>query len=382
MAKKILVVDDDLESVKLVGLMLQRRGYEIVAAQSGAQGLEKAQLENPALVILDIMMPDMDGYEVCRRLRANPATATLPIIMFTAKTLVGDKVAGFQAGADDYLTKPVHPAELASRVEAVLLRSARRQAEEKLPMRAKVIGFLGSKGGVGTTTLAANIAVALIQGPARDQKVALADMQSGAATLSLQLGLRRHDGLAQLLAQPVERIDAEMIDVQLQEHQTGVQVLSGQIEPPGVAAPLSAAHAEAIVRHLGASTDYLLLDLGVGLGEATRNILPICHRVVVTIEPHRVALTLAQALLDEMAMSLNVPRHRISVVLINRSPSASTFTRETIEGLLQQDLVGVVVPAPELAFQSSERGIPMVMVQPKSLVAQQYRTIAEHLVSA
>ena len=138
MAQKILVVDDELDSVKLIGIMLQRQGYEIVAAQSGAQALVKAETENPDLVILDIMMPDIDGYEVCRQLRTNPATANLPIIMFTAKTLVGDKVTGFQAGADDYLTKPVHPAELASRVKAVLLRSARREPEEQVPMRVRI----------------------------------------------------------------------------------------------------------------------------------------------------------------------------------------------------------------------------------------------------
>ena len=124
MAKRILVVDDEVESVKLIGLMLQRRGYEIIAARSGAQALEKAQADKPDLIILDVMMPDMDGYEVCRRLRADPATASMPIIMFTAKTMVDDKVAGFQAGADDYLTKPVHPEELASRIEAVLLRTS------------------------------------------------------------------------------------------------------------------------------------------------------------------------------------------------------------------------------------------------------------------
>jgi len=379
MAQRILVVDDDLESVKLIGLMLQRRGYEITAAASGAQALAKAQTENPDLVILDIMMPDMDGYEVCRRLRANPATASLPIIMFTAKTLVGDKVAGFQAGADDYLTKPVHPAELASRVEAVLLRSARRQMEGRPAMRAKIFGFLGSKGGVGTTTLAVNVAVALAQGPARDQQVVLADVRSGMAATSLQLGLRRHGGLARLLEQPVERIGARMVEAQLDEHRTGVWVLSGQIEPPGVAWSVSPDHAEVIVRHLGAMADYLLLDLGVGLEGVNRRILPGCHHVVVTIEPHRVALMLAQALLGEMTSSLNLARHRISTVLVNKTRSAATFTKDTIEGLLQHDLVGVVTPAPELAFQSAQQGIPMVMTQPDSLVAQQFRTIAEYL---
>ena len=120
MNKKIMIVDDDLESLKLVGLMLQRRGYEIVAAHSGDQALSKAKIEPPDLVILDIMMPGLDGYQVCQQLRADPTTARMPVIMFTAKTLVGDKVAGFQAGADDYLTKPIHPNELVSHVEALL----------------------------------------------------------------------------------------------------------------------------------------------------------------------------------------------------------------------------------------------------------------------
>ncbi len=382
MAKKILVVDDEVESVKLIGLMLQRRGYEIVAARSGTQALEKARMDRPDLVILDVMMPDMDGFEVCRQLRADPITVSLPIIMFTAKTMVDDKVAGFQAGADDYLTKPVHPEELASRIEAVLLRTSRRQVEEKPPMRAKTIGFLGSKGGVGVTTLAVNVAASLVQGKAKGQNVTLADMQSGMAASALQLNLRRQGGMWRLLEQPVERIDERLVEAQLEEHRTGIRVLSGQVEPLGVAAPILASYAEVIVQHLGAMADYLLLDLGVGLGETNRSVLSTCNHIVVVIEPHRVALSLAGTLLDEMTSSLNLPRHRISVVLVNKAPSASTFTKEAIEGLLQHDLAGVVTPAPEMAFKAAETGDPMVVAQPVSLVAQQLKSIAEYLADA
>jgi CheY-like chemotaxis protein len=378
MTKRILVVDDDLETVKLIGLMLERRGYTISAAQSGAQALAKAQAERPVLIILDVMMPDMDGYEVCRRLRANTATTDVPIIMFTAKTQVDDKVAGFQAGADDYLTKPVHQEELASRVDAVLLRSARRRVEGPPAVRARILGFLGSKGGVGTTTLAVNVAVSLAQGVAKGKRIVLAEMQSGMGATAFQLGLHGTGGVVRLLNEPVEHIDSRMVEAQLEEHRSGVFVLSAQIEPPGVATPVSSAHAETIVQHLGATADYLLLDLGVGLGEVNRRLLPSCYHIAVTIEPQRASLMLAQALLAEMTKAVNVPRHRISVVLVNKTPSAASFTKETIEGLLQHDLMGVVTPAPELAFQSAERGIPMVMIQPTSLVAQQLRRIAEH----
>jgi CheY-like chemotaxis protein len=380
MPKKILIVDDDLESVKLIGLMLERRGYAITAAQSGAQALAKVQADSPDLIILDIMMPDMDGYEVCRRLRANPTTADVPIIMFTAKTQLDDKVAGFQAGADDYLTKPVHPEELASHVEAVLMRAARREVERPEPiMRANIFGFLGSKGGVGTTTLAVNVAVALAKESAHGKRVYFADMQPGMAAASFQFGLRRPGSIVRLLERPVDQIDARMVEAQLEEHRSGVFVLSGQVEPVGVARAVPPDHAEAIVQQLGAMADYLLLDLGVGLGETNRRLLPKCYQTVVTIEPQRSSLTLAQSLLTEMAKSLNIARHRISLVLVNKMPSAASFTKETIEGLLQHELAGVVTPAPELAFQSAENGIPMVTAQPNSLAAQQIQTITDYL---
>ncbi len=382
MAAKILIVDDDLESVKLVGLMLERRGYQITAAQSGAQAVAKAQTENPDLVILDIMMPDMDGYEVCRRLRASPATANLPIIMFTAKGLVADKVAGFQAGADDYLTKPVHPEELATRVEAVLVRSARKRAEVVHHVRAKVFGFLGAKGGVGTTTLVVNLGVTLAQGPAQGKRIILAEMHSGMAGINFQLGLRRHGAIMRLLDQPLEQIDLGLVEAQLEEHKTGVTVLSGQIEPPGVAVTIPPAHAGVIVRHLSAIADYVLLDLGVGLDEVNRQLLPNCHAIVVTIEPQRVSLVLAQELLEAITDSLSIARYKISLALVNKAPSAATFTKETIEGMLQRELIGVVPPAPELAFQATEQGIPMVVMQPNSLVANQIRAAADVLLSA
>ncbi len=381
MPKTILVVDDEMQSVKLIGMLLQRRGYEIVAATLGSQGLEKARAERPDLIILDVMMPDMDGFEVCRRLRADPTTAAIPVIMFTAKTMVDDKVTGFQAGADDYLTKPVHPDELATRVEALLARSAQRQVEAEPAPGAKVFGFLGTKGGVGTTTLAVNIAAALAQ-RAEGGKVVLADLQAGMAASSVQLDLGHQGAIVRLLDRPVEEVDAPLVEAQLDEHRSGVRVLSGQIEPRGVAMPIPPALAELIVQRLGTVADYLLLDLGVGLDEVNRRVLPSCAQVVVAIEPNRVAVALAQALLSEMAQSLNLPAHRISIVLVNKAPSATTFTKDGIEGSLQRDLVAVVPPAPELAFQAAEDGNPMVTVQPQSLVAQQFRAIADHLASA
>jgi pilus assembly protein CpaE len=390
MTKKILVVDDDIQTLKLVGLVLERKGYDIVAARKGGQALEKAWEEQPDLVILDIMMPDIDGYEVSRRLRADPETASLPILMFTAKSGVQDKVTGFEAGADDFLTKPIHPEELVSHVEAILARTSRAQPTEKAAP-ANIIGFLGAKGGVGTTTLAVNAAVAL----ARDDILAddedpldeggpviLAEMRPGMATASFQLDLPQTDGLASILKQPVGQIDGDFVEARLQQHESGLLVLSSRLDPIGATESLSAKHVDAVVRHLGALSSYLLLDLGVGIDEVNRRLLPHCRRVIVTVEANELTLTLAEALLAELNQTLNIPRHRINLVLVKRSRSATSFTQEEIEDRLGHDMMGMIPPAPDLAFQSLKQQMPMVMMSVDSLAVRQFKTFARDLVEA
>jgi DNA-binding response OmpR family regulator len=116
----VLVVDDDRKIVQLVRTYLERDGHRVVAAYDGQQALDAFEAEQPDLVVLDLMLPGMDGYEVCRRIRA---TADTPILMLTARSSVPDRIHGLLQGADDYLPKPFSPAELAARVRAVLRRA-------------------------------------------------------------------------------------------------------------------------------------------------------------------------------------------------------------------------------------------------------------------
>lgn len=121
MSQKVLVVDDDPSTLRLTQHILERGGYEVVTATNGLVGLQKAQREGPALVILDLMLPGLDGFEICHRLRNQPDTARLPILMLSAKDQESDKAMAERVGADGYLSKPVNAGSLLEKVQNLLV---------------------------------------------------------------------------------------------------------------------------------------------------------------------------------------------------------------------------------------------------------------------
>src|SRR6185295_20100645 len=129
MAEKILVIDDEETTVHLISILLERRGYEVIKAFRAEDGLRKAYRTHPDLVLLDIMMPDMDGWEVCHRLRE---LSDVPIVFLTARSEIRDVVKGLEMGADDYIVKPYDNDELVARVKAHLRRAPRVTMSEEL----------------------------------------------------------------------------------------------------------------------------------------------------------------------------------------------------------------------------------------------------------
>jgi two-component system, OmpR family, alkaline phosphatase synthesis response regulator PhoP len=121
MAKgRILVVDDEIYIVHILDFSLGMEGYEVITALDGEQALEKARAEKPDLIVLDIMMPKLDGYETCKMLKAEEATKDIPVILLSAKGRNVDQKIGFEVGADDYITKPFSPRKLVERINAIL----------------------------------------------------------------------------------------------------------------------------------------------------------------------------------------------------------------------------------------------------------------------
>ena len=139
MAKTVLVIDDEPELVKLLDFNLTKAGYLVLTARDGEAGLSAARRHAPDVVVLDVMMPGLDGFEVCKRLRQESATAGVPILMLTAKAEEADRVLGLELGADDYLTKPFGLRELQARVKALLRRAEARGAAPEVVRAGKLV---------------------------------------------------------------------------------------------------------------------------------------------------------------------------------------------------------------------------------------------------
>ncbi|MFP4322581.1 MAG: response regulator [Anaerolineales bacterium] len=374
MPEKILVVDDDTDSLKLIGLMLKRQGYEVIAANAGQPALQKAYAEQPDLIILDVMMPDLSGYEVTKRLREEPTTADIPIIMFTAKTLVDDKVAGFEAGVDDYLTKPTHPAELASRVKAVLGRRQSARNVSGAGAQGLSMGFLGVKGGVGTTTLAASMGALY----AKSRSTVLVDIRPGQGTLGLQMGATRAQSLAAVLSQPMAQINQQLLQDHIAQHSSGLYMLLSSINPQEVQLNYSLDALSELYRQLQGMFDYQLYDLGAGLNRVNVRLLREVERLVFVIEPNEVAVLLGRSILEEL-QNLGMGAGKISLVIANRAQSNLQMPWQEVESALNHEVSAIISPAPDIAYQAAEANAPITSFQPESIIAGQISKLAEEL---
>jgi pilus assembly protein CpaE len=371
MTEKILVVDDDLESLKLISLMLRRQGYEVIVANSGSQALLKADIERPNLIILDVMMPDMDGYEVCRRMRANANTRPIPIIMFTAKTLIDDKVAGFEAGADDYLTKPTHPAELASRIKAVLSRNNTPSMSRR--PQGIAIGFLGARGGIGTTTVLSNVAA--VQAAANLRPI-IVDFQFGGGQIAQAFGLtERLDGMVSVLQRPVAEIRGPLLMQHLLSHASGVRVLPASPNPKEAQTKYTADAGQAVIKGLKTIGTHVLCDLGSGYSDLVARVMPALDQMMFMVEPLYSALGGAERLLNVLRAEF---KGTIHLAVVNRGATNRYVAPwSEVEARLGQSVVGMVSSAPEQVYQAAEAGQPLVVQQPNAVIANQLAKLAQ-----
>lgn len=375
MAEKILIVDDDVDTVKFMQLMLTKLGYQVVTAANGMQALEVAHRELPDLIILDVMMPSMDGYEVARSLRRHPETAITPILMFTAKAQVEDKVKGYDTGVNLYLTKPIHPIDLHANIKSLL--SQRQTQVVAAADKGHVVGVLAAKGGMGVSSIALNLALTYHQ--KNNAKVLAAELRPSQGTWAAELNLGDSGGLATLLQKNVTDITQAAVNDQLVPTFQGIRLLLASCESKDAGLITASAQVEAIIQQLAGLASLVVLDIGTHYHPAFNAIIDLCNELLLVTEPQPVAVKRTQVLAKELSAKGFGRSKALNIITVNRARSELMLKVSQVESMVGQPVALGFPPANELAYRAADQSVAMVSLQPDGIIAQQFALLADQV---
>ena len=353
MTIKILAVDDNPVNLRVVTATLAHEGYLIETAASGPEALTKVKSFQPDLVILDIAMPDMDGYEVCRRLRSDLETTHLPVIMLTAHDTLDEKIKGFEAGADDFLVKPFQPAELNARIKVLTRRSIPALPAGDNTLQSKVISVFSLKGGVGVSTIATNLAVALNE--MWKKPVALIDLAfvNGQSALMLNLPLRHTwSDLAKL---PPDEMDGDLVQEAMLTHEGGLRILASP-RNIGETEMIKREHVERVLESIMNRFEYLVLDLPHDFSETTLAGISATNEFILPLAPELASVKTMVGLL-EVLNHFELPKEHMHI-LLNWIFKTKGLARNSIESALKQPIEFVIPFASEAFITSINLGVP------------------------
>ncbi|MBC7226060.1 MAG: response regulator [Thermoflexales bacterium] len=364
---RILVVDDNADLLQMIRMLLEERGgHEVILSAEGEDGLAKARANPPDLAIIDVMMPGMNGYEVCRQLRKNPATAQIPIIILTARGQPVDRETALAAGADEYIAKPVTMAELLERVNRLLTaRVAPRVA-------GGTIAVLSLRGGVGVTTLAVNLAITLAR--SSPNQVCLVDFSPSSGHDALQLGLRpdpNWSALALLTSGP----GSATIRNYLLTHPSGVHLLASPFVPI-VGGGLSPEMVRAVLAALRENFLYVVADLPAVLTEGVMTALESADAILLVTAADPPALQTTVGTLQ--VLKPYAPKVRL---LLNQTGPEPVPPLEALQRVLKHPVSGVIPFDPAQA-RALAQGKPLALSAPDSPLARAVAHLATELEKA
>lgn len=372
MNKKILVIEDDPSALRLIQYTLEQEGYQVLTATNGLAGIRKAQNEKPDLVVLDVMLPGINGFEICHRLRTEFLTARMPILMLSAKAREIDKATGLKVGAEDYLTKPADPSLIVSRVEALLAR--------KTAARSKIITFLGSKGGVGTTTMVVNLAIALAQ---RSKQVIVVDLCSDHGSVAEHLGLKPEHPITELLVKPIDTINRHDLEAALAVHYTGVRVLAIP-KPSPEHDDISPSDVDLLFERLREMTDFLLVDLPSQPSDSAEAALTKCDLIIIVTDFKADALPEVKSTVALLSI-LGISQERMGLVVIDRDTIFPEVElpemKPTMEASTGISLLGIIPYDTQASLEILPGSIPVILSSPNCPMAWSIRGMAEHIIA-
>lgn len=308
---KILVIDDNADLLQMLRVILEERGnHQVTLTADGADGLSRALTSPPDLAIVDVMMPGITGYDIVRRLREQPQTAQMPILILTARGQMIDRQTALQAGADDHLAKPVTPQALLEKVDNLL-----ESVTQAMPTSStcQIVSVLSLRGGVGVTTLAVNLALSGLRQESTEgtpPRVCLIDLCPSSGQVTLHLRVKAQKTWAALPALG-RNPSSEALAALLTRHPSGLLLLAAPFQPT-FASALSAPVVTGALARLRSFFDLIVIDAPPLIDVVAAAVLDHSDRIVLVLTPEVGAIQATVAMLrvvsemdDKLALALN-----------------------------------------------------------------------------
>jgi pilus assembly protein CpaE len=373
--ERILFVDDEEQIRKLLSTWLTRHGYEVTVANDGWEALKAIRTKAPDLVITDVNMPNMNGLELTRRMRADHRTARIPVIMLSARKQADDVLTGYAEGADEYIPKPVEMAVLAAKVEVLIRRFATTRGEAVAKRGGNVVVFLHGKGGVGCTTLAVNAAVALAA--TTIYRVTLLDLNLEFGNAPMLMNLTSSRTLADLAENAHEQLDDATFLTYLEQDRSGVRVLAGS-DVPERAELVTVPAVQQAIDHLQKQSDYVVIDAPASFSQQVLAALDVADAAVIVTSAHLPSLKATKQAM-EVLEKLSYPVER-TVLVVNRTSAAGVEMDHVARFFNRKP--DIVVPYTEACDDAADRGRPLTVLHPDSAASKVIRDLAARIAVA
>jgi pilus assembly protein CpaE len=316
----IFVIDDDEQLLRMVGLMLERGGHTTTLLNNPMEGIERIIADEPDLVVLDVMMPNMNGHDVTRQIRGTKGFEELPILILTARSQDIDRMTALKSGANGYLSKPVTAQELLSRVDDLLVT----QPEARLPDQGLVLALYGFRGGTGRTTIAVNLAAALRHQSRQEVCLLELGVSGGQAAIHMRLQTRA----SWLDLQQADSLNWATVKNHLTLHQSGVRLLAAPASPQSPEG-MPAEMVTDLLAVLLENVTFVIVDMPGVLNESFKAVMGRADMALHVVSPDVVSLQTAVNTNRTLAQAGIKPRSKSHI--LNQTMPTATLSSSAVE---------------------------------------------------
>jgi len=331
---RVLLIDDEQFYFKLIRKMLKEADYALEYAQSGSEGLAKISTFNPELIIVDLKLPEMDGFQILERLKRDPKFSLIPVIVITVKDELSEKLKAFEMGADDYLVKPFQPEELVARMGILARRGKVQYAQQhETKSNTTMLTVHSLRGGLGCSSIVINLGLAFQK--LWGKKILLVDSVLTAGQVALMLDAKPSATWENLVGIAPENIDDAVVGEMMCNHKSGIRYIASPRYP--IAAdtfgnePLSI-----FVEKLKGSNDFILIDTPHDFSDMTIHMLSMSTSILLLMAPEMASLRTTMSAL-EIYDRLGIPPEKVQIILNNNS-SNPAIKQAQLEKVLKRPI--------------------------------------------